>query len=106
MKMFALTMIALVLASPDGDGRKANDLYRDGKYREAADAYLATLEELGPEAPVDVQAALLNNLADLYHQTGQTEQAMQHLKQAVTIFAQIGDVLANPQPEIWKLTEW
>jgi DNA-binding SARP family transcriptional activator len=52
------------------------------------------------------QAALLNNLADLYYQTGQTDPAMQHLKQAVAIFAQIGDVIANPQPEIWKLTEW
>jgi DNA-binding SARP family transcriptional activator/predicted ATPase len=52
------------------------------------------------------QAALLNNLADLYYQTGQTEQAMQHLKLAVAIFAQISDIIANPQPEIWKLTEW
>jgi len=52
------------------------------------------------------EAALHNNLADLFHTTGQTEPAMSHLKQAVTIFAEIGAETGAPQPEIWKLVEW
>lgn len=52
------------------------------------------------------EAALHNNLADLFHAAGQTEAAMPHLKQAVTIFAEIGAETGAPQPEIWKLVEW
>jgi DNA-binding SARP family transcriptional activator len=52
------------------------------------------------------EAALHNNLADLFHAAGQTEAAMTHLKQAVTIFAEIGAEAGAPQPEIWKLVEW
>jgi predicted ATPase len=52
------------------------------------------------------EAALHNNLADLFHAAGQTEVAMTHLKQAVTIFADIGAEAGAPQPEIWKLVEW
>jgi hypothetical protein len=52
------------------------------------------------------QAALHNNLADLFYATGQTESAMSHLKQAVTIFAEIGEEAGAWQPEIWKLVEW
>lgn len=53
-------------------------------------------------------AALHNNLADFYHAQGQSDAAMQHLKQAVSLFAEIGDpsVPASWQPEIWKLVEW
>ena len=51
------------------------------------------------------QAALHNNLADLLHVAGQSEAAMTHLKQAVAIFAEIGQADAW-QPEIWKLVEW
>ncbi len=52
------------------------------------------------------QAALHNNLANLLHQAGQSEQAMEHLKQAVAIFADIGEETGALQPEIWKLVEW
>lgn len=58
------------------------------------------------------EAALHNNLADLLHTVGQAEAAMDHLKQAVALFAEIGveaSVAADTskwQPEIWKLTEW
>ncbi len=52
------------------------------------------------------EAALHNNLADLLHSSGRTEDAMSHLKQAVSINAEI-DIEAGPLlPEIWKLTEW
>jgi DNA-binding SARP family transcriptional activator len=51
------------------------------------------------------QAALHNNLADLLHAQGHTEASMAHLKQAVAIFAEVGEP-ARLQPEIWKLVEW
>lgn len=51
------------------------------------------------------EAAVRNNLADLSRQAGLDDQAMEHLKRAVAVFAEIGDpgVLA---PEIWKLVAW
>ncbi len=52
------------------------------------------------------EAALHNNLADLLHVLGQTEAAMVHLKQAVSIYAEIGVEAGTVQPEIWKLSEW
>jgi tetratricopeptide (TPR) repeat protein len=52
------------------------------------------------------EAALHNNLADLYHDLGQTEPAMAHLKQAVTIFAEIGAESETLQPALWMLVAW
>ncbi|HET7377108.1 MAG TPA: tetratricopeptide repeat protein, partial [Anaerolineae bacterium] len=52
------------------------------------------------------EAALHNNLADLLHASAKSDEAMAHLKQAVTIFAEIGIEAGTMQPEIWKLTEW
>ena len=52
------------------------------------------------------EAALHNNLSDILHLAGDTEAAMAHLKQAVTIFADIGEEAGTMQPEIWKLVEW
>ena len=51
-------------------------------------------------------AALHNNLADLYHRTGHSDAAMQHLKQAVALFAEIGATVQTQIPEIWRLSEW
>ncbi|HLQ10366.1 MAG TPA: tetratricopeptide repeat protein, partial [Ktedonobacteraceae bacterium] len=52
------------------------------------------------------EAALHNNMADLLHTSGQTEAAMAHLKQAVSIYAEIGVEAGTVQTEIWKLSEW
>jgi predicted ATPase/DNA-binding SARP family transcriptional activator len=52
------------------------------------------------------EAALHNNLADLLHATGQAEAARQHVRQSVTIYAEIGAEVGLLQPEIWKLSEW
>ncbi|HVM19535.1 MAG TPA: AAA family ATPase [Egibacteraceae bacterium] len=51
------------------------------------------------------EAALHNNIADLLRARGDAEQAMEHLKQAVAIFAEVGEpgVLS---PEVWKLVDW
>ena len=35
-----------------------------------------------------------------------SEADMSHLRQAVTIFAEIGVEAGSMQPEIWKLVEW
>ena len=52
------------------------------------------------------EAALHNNLADLLHVAGRAEAAMAHLKQSVSIYAEIGVEAGTVQPEIWKLAEW
>ncbi len=52
------------------------------------------------------EAALHNNLADALHQTGAREPAMEELKRAVTIFAEIGSGAGLENAAIWQLTEW
>jgi tetratricopeptide (TPR) repeat protein len=52
------------------------------------------------------EAALRNNLADLYHARGQPDAAMHQLKQAVTIFAEVGAEAGPGNAEIWMLSEW
>jgi DNA-binding SARP family transcriptional activator len=52
------------------------------------------------------RAALLNTLADLHHMLGRESESMSFLKQAVALFAEIGEDAGENQPEIWKLTEW
>jgi hypothetical protein len=51
------------------------------------------------------EAALHNNLADLLHAADRPEEAMEQLKRAVTIFAEVG-AEGEPQPEVWKLARW
>ncbi|HZS94724.1 MAG TPA: AAA family ATPase [Chloroflexota bacterium] len=52
------------------------------------------------------EAALHNNLADILNRAGDRERAIVHVKQAVTIYADIGYEAGAIQPEIWRLTEW
>lgn len=52
------------------------------------------------------EAALRNNLADLLHRAGREEEAMTALKDAVAIFADVGQDRHRLRPEIWKLVEW
>jgi len=52
------------------------------------------------------EAALRSNLADLLHQLDRGDESMAQFKQAVTIYAEIGQEIGHAQPEIWKLTEW
>ena len=51
------------------------------------------------------QAALHNNLADLLRAAGRHDEAMTHLKKAVTLFAEVGQP-GVPEPGVWKLAEW
>ena len=50
-------------------------------------------------------AALHTNLADLLRAAGDDETAMQHLKQAAALFAEVDDT-AERRPDIWKYVEW
>ncbi len=52
------------------------------------------------------RAALENNLADLHRAEGRDDEAMDHLKRAVAIFAEIEGRPGVLEPEIWKLVEW
>lgn len=52
------------------------------------------------------EAALRTHLADRLHANDQQAEAMEQLKLAVEIFAEIGMDAGELQPEIWKLTEW
>ena len=52
------------------------------------------------------QAAIENNLADLCHQAGRSDQALEHLGRAVALFAEVDADPAAMEPEIWKLVEW
>ena len=52
------------------------------------------------------EAALRSNLADMLHTLGREEESMAQFKEAVTIYADIGQEIGDTRPEIWKLTEW
>ena len=66
---------------------------------EAARALCATIGDRHREA------ALANNAADLLHRPGGTTRRWPGLKEAVAIFAEVGDEGAM-EPEIWKLRDW
>lgn len=51
-------------------------------------------------------AALHDNLADYLHRAGEEEQAMEELKKAVALFAEVGLEPGELVPEVWLLKEW
>jgi hypothetical protein len=53
-----------------------------------------------------LEAAVENHLADLLHDAGREDLAMEHLKRAVTLFADIGEGAGDPDPGIWTLAAW
>ena len=53
-----------------------------------------------------LEAAIRNNHADLLRASGKAETAMVQLKEALTIFSDIGQRAEDWDPEIWKLVEW
>jgi tetratricopeptide (TPR) repeat protein len=93
VRIAALNSLALVLAG-EGDRERAISLTRDA---------LARCERQGDRHR---QAALENNLADLLQATGRSAEALEHLKRAVTLFAEVGGRPGELEPEIWKLVEW
>jgi tetratricopeptide (TPR) repeat protein len=77
-----------------------------GDYDRAIQYATRALELCATQHDRHREAAIHNNLADLLHAAGRTDESMSHLKEAVTIFAEIGSNEPQPQPEIWKLVEW
>lgn len=93
LQIAALNTLALVLAAA-GDPGRAIVLIHEA---------LVRCERLGDRHR---QAALENNLADLLRAEGRRGEAMDHLKRAVGLFAEIGGWPGVLEPEIWKLVEW
>lgn len=50
------------------------------------------------------RAAIHGNLADLFHAAGNQAASQDHLRKAVSLFAEVG--VGEWVPEIWKLTAW
>jgi Tetratricopeptide repeat. len=93
VRIAALNTLALVCAD-GGDSDRAIGLTREA---------LILCERQGDRHR---QAALENNLADLLHATGRPDEALDHLRRAVTLFAEVGGRPGELEPEIWKLVEW
>jgi DNA-binding SARP family transcriptional activator/tetratricopeptide (TPR) repeat protein len=93
VRIAALNTLALVCADA-GERDQAVELTREA---------LVLCERQGDRHR---QAALENNLADLLQALGRHDEAMDHLKRAVVLFAEIGGRPGELEPEIWKLVEW
>jgi tetratricopeptide (TPR) repeat protein len=76
-----------------------------GELDRALELTTTALELCSTQGDRHREAALHNNLADLLHAAGRPEQAMEQLKRAVAIFAEVGGE-GEPQPEVWKLARW
>lgn len=98
------------LDEPEGSIAASNNLAlvraERGEMDEAIVLLLQALQHCRLLGDRHHEAALCNNLADLYHTAGRPEPAMEALKQAVVIFAEIGGQDQQASPQIWKLTEW
>ena len=53
-----------------------------------------------------LEAAVENHLADLLHDAGRGEVSMDHLKRAVSLFAEVGEGAPERDPGIWALAAW
>ena len=53
-----------------------------------------------------LEAAVENHLADLLHDAGREAESMDHLKRAVSLFAEVGEGEVEREPGIWALAAW
>jgi DNA-binding SARP family transcriptional activator len=87
-----------------------NNLARDhaaaGELERAQELLREALEQCAAEGDLHHESALRNNLADVLHRAGSSDQAMAELKLAVTGFAAIGAEDELRYPGIWDLAEW
>ena len=79
---------------------------RRGNTKEAIELTMRALDACRRSGDRHREAALENNLADLFHEEGDPDRAMEHLKRATAIFAEVGADPHGPLPEVWKLVEW
>ncbi|HET6566437.1 MAG TPA: tetratricopeptide repeat protein [Rhodothermales bacterium] len=75
-------LLLLLLAGDPPDGRKGNELYRQGRYAEAAEAYRAGLSALG-EGASTARYGLLNNLGSALYRSEQFGDAREAFDQAM-----------------------
>lgn len=78
----------------------------DGRVDEAIAHGAEALDEATKVGDVHRLAALHDNLADFHHQAGDEGEAMAHLKEAVTLFAQVDAQPDERLPAVWLLKEW
>ena len=65
-----------------------------------------SLELAGSLPDPSIRIAALNNLAETLHRAGREEDAMEELKRAVAIFAEVRGHDEEPRPGVWQLVEW
>jgi len=78
----------------------------EGDIEPAAALVREALELVAAQGDRHREAALRNNLADALHRAGREEEAMEELKRAVAIFAEVGGHEDEPRPGVWQLVEW
>ena len=87
----AMTGLAMALAA-------AGDI--DGALR-CGEAAVEASRRIGDR---HLEAAVENHLADLLHDAGREDEALEHLRRAVAAFAEVGGDPADPDPGIWMLS--
>lgn len=109
MKLEISADLAKELAEPDARIAALNNLGLAVAAAGQTEHPLAHLREAavlcGRIADRHREAALHNNIADVLHAAERDDEAMEHLKRAVALFADIGGSDGR-QPEIWKLIDW
>jgi len=89
----ALTALALAIAA-------------DGVLDEGVATAMAAIEACRRIGDRHLEAAVENHLADMLHEAGRSDDSMVHLKRAVALFADIGEMTVEPDPGIWTLAAW
>jgi DNA-binding SARP family transcriptional activator len=84
----------------------ARDDFAAGELGRAEALLREALELCVVQGDLHHEAALRNNLADVLHHSGRTEESMAELKRAVSGFAAIGGEGEERYPGIWSLVEW
>lgn len=78
----------------------------DGDVDEAVTTAIGAIEACRRIGDRHLEAAVENHLADLMHEAGREADAMDHLKCAVALFAEVGDGEPERDPGIWALAAW
>jgi tetratricopeptide (TPR) repeat protein len=76
------------------------------QYGEAQRLFEVALQKCKLLGDLHREAALHNNLADLFHAFAMPDEALRHLKIAVSLFVKVGRQDTETRTETWKLTEW
>ena len=77
-----------------------------GRRDAAIELLEAALGDARRAGELHLEAAVENNLADQLHAAGRRDEAMTHLKRAVSLFADVGGSPDELEPGIWRLVTW